>query len=36
MNDLNFQRSAMAPVGMVAVASMNTSWKKKNAITETS
>ena len=26
----------MAPVGIVAVASMNTSWKKKNPRTETS
>ena len=31
MNALNLKRSAIAPVGIVAVASMNTSWKKKNA-----
>ena len=30
------QRSAMAPVGMVAVVSMNTIMKKNNAITLTS
>src|SRR5262245_33143422 len=30
------QRSAMAPVGMVAVVSMNTIMKKKSAITATS
>jgi hypothetical protein len=28
-NDENFQRSAAAPVGMVAVVSMNTIWKRK-------
>ena len=31
MKPLKLNRSAIAPVGMVAVASMNTSWKKKNA-----
>src|SRR5206468_12144997 len=35
-NELNFQRSAIAPVGMVAVASMNTSWKKKKPRIDTS
>src|SRR5207302_7033098 len=35
-NELNFQRSAIAPVGIVAVASMKTSWKKKKPITDTS
>ena len=28
---LNFSRSAMAPVGIVAAVSMNTIWKRKNA-----
>src|SRR5881227_3070549 len=32
-NELNFQRSAIAPVGMVAVASMKTSWKKNQPAT---
>ncbi len=27
-NDVNFQRSASAPVGIVQVVSMNTIWKK--------
>ena len=28
--EVNFQRSAIAPVGMVAVVSMNTIWKRKS------
>ena len=36
MNPENLNRSAIAPVGIVAVASMNTSWKKKNARIPTS
>jgi hypothetical protein len=30
-NDLKVQRSAMAPVGMVAVVSMNTIWNRNRA-----
>ncbi len=32
----SFQRSAMAPVGMVRVVSMNTIWKRNMAKAETS
>ena len=32
-NDVNFQRSAMAPVGMVAAVSMKTIWNRKRAAT---
>ncbi len=32
-NELNFQRSAAAPVGIVAVVSMNTIWKRNMAAT---
>src|SRR6266850_5576500 len=35
-NDLNFQRSAIDPVGMVAVVSIKTIWNKKRANTPTS
>ena len=31
--DVNFHRSAMAPVGIVAVVSMNTIWNRKMAKT---
>jgi hypothetical protein len=30
-NDWNFQRSASAPVGIVAVVSMNTIWNRNRA-----
>ena len=30
MKLVKFQRSAMPPVGMVAVVSMNTIWKRKS------
>ncbi len=36
MNDENFQRSAIEPVGMVAAVSMNTIWKRNIATTPTS
>ena len=35
-NEVNFQRSAIAPVGMVAAASMNTSWKRNKVKSPTS
>ena len=35
-NEENFQRSAIAPVGIVAAVSMNTIWKRKSANTATS
>ncbi len=35
-NDENFQRSAIAPVGIVAVVSMNTIWNRNSAKTPTS
>ena len=35
-NGLKRQRSAIEPVGIVAVVSMNTSWNRKNAMTPTS
>ncbi len=36
MKDLNAHLSAIAPVGIVAVVSMNTIWKRNNANTPTS
>src|SRR5689334_21025192 len=36
INDLNDQRSAIEPVGIVAVVSINTIWKRKRANTPTS
>ena len=36
MNALNFQRSAMAPVGIVAAVSMNTIWKRNSVNAPTS
>ena len=36
MNAENFQRSAIAPVGIVAAVSMNTIWKRNSANTPTS
>ena len=36
MNGRVFHRSAMAPVGMVAVVSMNTIWKRNITATPTS
>ena len=35
-NDENFQRSAIAPVGIVAAVSMNTIWNRNSAKTPTS
>ena len=35
-NEENFQRSAIAPVGIVAAVSMKTIWKRNNANTPTS
>ena len=35
-NEENFQRSAIAPVGIVAAVSMNTIWNRNNAYTPTS
>ncbi len=35
-NEKNFQRSAIAPVGMVAAVSMKTIWKRNSANTPTS
>ena len=32
-NEVNFQRSAIAPVGMVAAVSMNTIWNRNSAAT---
>ena len=36
MNAENFQRSAMAPVGIVAAVSMNTIWNRKMVSTDMS
>ena len=36
MNAENFQRSAIAPVGIVPAVSMNTIWKRNSANTPTS
>ena len=36
MNEDHFQRSAMAPVGIVAAVSMKTIWKRNSAKTPTS
>ena len=36
MKDLKVQRSAIEPVGIVAVVSMNTIWKRKIAKTAVS
>ena len=35
-NAVQFQRSAMAPVGMVAVVSMKTIWNRNSTATPTS
>ena len=35
-NDAHFQRSAIAPVGIVTAVSMNTIWKRKSVNTPTS